>query len=111
MFLYSQWLNLPLTTRATIATAFGIAKTGPTHVQDNRVVSDGYDVRTVEANLNVDSLQKYLASDEPDMAKLWKLLVDKTEGREVVAEVEKPVETVEETAPTTKKRGRPAKTK
>lgn len=50
-FLYSKWTALPLSTRTAIAKELGIAKTGSTHVQDNVVVSDGYNINTVEAAL------------------------------------------------------------
>lgn len=70
-FLYSRWLQLPLTTRNTIAKEFGIARTSPTHVQDNRVVSDGYDIHTIESALE---------AHEAD----WEAIVAKAEGRSFV---------------------------
>lgn len=87
-FLYSHWLKLPVSTRTIIATALSIAKTSPTHVQDNVVVNDGYKIQDVENALNLDALQKYLNSDETDFNILWDLLIAKTEGREVEQAIE-----------------------
>ncbi len=81
MFLYSSWRNISLSTRIKIAGVFGIPKVGPTHVRDNYVESDGYKIEDVERALNVDALQKYLETDETDMATLMVWLVDKAEGR------------------------------
>ncbi len=84
MFLYSHWLALPLPTRVAIATKFGIAKTGATHVADNRIISDGYNIGDVERALNIDAIQQYLGIENTDMETLFKLLVAKIEGKEVV---------------------------
>ncbi len=46
-------------------------------------MKDGYAIGDIESRLNVDELQKYLSTDVTDMAVLWTMLVDKTEGREV----------------------------
>lgn len=51
MFLYSKWLDLSISTRHKLAKELGIAKTSSTHVQDNRVVNDGYAIKDVEAAL------------------------------------------------------------
>lgn len=72
-FLYSRWLALPLHIRVKIATEFGIAKTGSTHVVDNRIESDGYNIKTVEAALE---------AHEHD----WDAIVAKAEGREMKSE-------------------------
>ncbi len=77
VFLYSSWMRLPLTTRAILSKQFGFAKTGPTHVADNQIVQDGYKLQDVEHALN---------SDETDMEALWKMMIDKAEGRVAVAE-------------------------
>ncbi len=122
MFLYSQWTKLPINTRHTIAAAFGIRKTSSTEVANNQVVKDGYALGDIESRINVDELQKYLNTDVTDMAVLWTMLVDKTEGRTVepTKEVIVPV-VVEEVVvievegkpsePLKKKRGRPTKVK
>lgn len=67
-FLYSRWLALPLSTRVKIATELGIAKTGSTHVVDNRVESDGYSINTVEAALEANESN-------------WDEIVARAEGR------------------------------
>lgn len=103
MFYYSRWLSLPLTTRAALAKEFGIAKTGPTHVQDNRVVSDGYFIKDVENAISKESLQKFLSTDEDDIEVLWVRMIDKAEGREVVAIVVEATETPVETPKKEKK--------
>ncbi len=82
MFLYSRWLQLPLPTRAAIASSFGIIKKGSTEVFENRVVSDGYVITEVEEALNIDAIQKYLGADDTDMVVLWDKMVCKVEGRE-----------------------------
>lgn len=109
-------MRLPLSTRQTLAAHFGFSKIGPTHVQDNKVVSDGYNIEDVERSLNVDALQQYVGSEETDMAKLWEMMTYKAEGRipeeEIAALVSEPTELNAEPLPITpepKKRGRPAK--
>lgn len=87
-FLYSHWLDLSLTTRITIAKAFGIAKIGSTHVQDNRIVSDGFNIKDVENALTPEAMQNYTGSDSTDMQVLFDLTVAKAEGREVVSKIE-----------------------
>ncbi len=84
--------------RAQIATAFGIAKVGPTHVVNNQIESDGYKIDDVERALNVDAIQTYVGSDSTDMTFLWEALLAKAEGRElptlaphVVVEEETPI--------------------
>lgn len=90
MFMYSSWMRLPLTTRTLLATHFGFSKTGPTHVQDNVVVADGYKISDIEAALNVDAIQKYVGSESTDLMELWTMMVDKVEGRAPVP-TEEPV--------------------
>lgn len=70
-FLYSRWLALSLSTRIAIAKELGIAKNGSTHVQDNVVVSDGYNIKTVE-----DALEAH--------DKEWDDIVARAEGRTFV---------------------------
>jgi len=81
LFLFGQWLELHIATRHKIAEAFGIQKKGPTEVFNNTIKSDGYLLKDIEEKLNVDALQKYTGSDSTDMMILWKLMVDKAEGR------------------------------
>ncbi len=49
--MYAQWMALSLNKRHEVAAKFGVSKTGPTHVQDNRVVADGYDYGVIEKAL------------------------------------------------------------
>ncbi len=79
-------MRLPLTTRAILSKQFGFAKTGPTHVADNQIVQDGYKLQDVEHALNIDAIQLYVGSDETDMEALWKMMIDKAEGRVAIAE-------------------------
>lgn len=76
MFLYHKWLELPLQTRVKIANDFGIIKKTSTHVFNNVVQSDGYDIKDVEQALNLDALQKKFNTTETDLAVLWEWLVN-----------------------------------
>lgn len=95
VFLYSHWRSLPLSLRIQIATKFGIAKVGSTHVVDNRIESDGYNIEDVERALNVDAVQSFTGSESTDFQVLWDALLTKIEGRvppeEVAALVSAPV--------------------
>lgn len=75
MFLYSTWLGTDLMTRVKLAEIFHIQKKGSTHVQDNRIVSDGYDIKEIETALSTENLQTYLKTKETDPNKLWELLL------------------------------------
>lgn len=83
MIFYSQWLNLPINTRHKIASEFGVAKKLPTHVQDNVIVSDGYNVKDVESALSIGALQHYLNVDSEDINILWNELVFRIENPDV----------------------------
>lgn len=83
MFLYSKWLSLDLPTRMKVAEIFGIVKRGSTHVVDNRIQSDGYNVEEVEAALTPEALRKYMMSNEKDAEVLWDAFIARIEGREV----------------------------
>jgi len=123
MFTYSHWLKLPINTRHTIATAFGIKKTGATEVANNEVVKDGYSIQAIEEALNIDALQKYLNTDETDFLVLWDWLIAAIEGRArtasptiTIANEEEPIKEPENgfvgAIPPNlpKRRGRPKKT-
>jgi hypothetical protein len=81
MFLYTSWLLLPIETRMKLATQFGIKKTGPTHVADNVIQSDGYSIKDIENALTVSGIQSYINTKETDSEKLWSMLVDKINGK------------------------------
>ncbi len=85
MILYSSWLKLPLDVRHKIAHQFGIAKSKPTHVSDNRVVEDGFRVEDVEASLNLEAMRTFVGIDHTDMNTLFDLVVAKIKGEEVIA--------------------------
>ena len=124
MFPYVKWLGLPLHLRRDIATQFGVNKTMPTHVQDNRVVSDGYKLEDLDAALTEDNIRLFLESSEQDTLMLWDELIGRFEPQEVliIEKVAAPVsqeKTVADSMATPehtkvippKKRGRPAKPK
>lgn len=93
IFLYHDWMQLPLSTRAKLADKFGFKKIGATHVFNNEVQSDGYALKDVEKALNVEAIKAYLETEDVDLTKLWPLLIEKIEGRTpaVVPEVIPPV--------------------
>ena len=97
-------MKLPLSTRQTLAAAFGIIKKGSTEVFNNEVKSDGYVLSEVEGALNIDAIQKYTGSNSSDFQVLWDTMVAKAEGR-VIAPPTPPTPSV----PEKKKRGRPRK--
>ena len=111
MILYSQWINLPLSTRYKIASEFGIPKKNPTHVVDNVVKDDGYLIKDIESAITMNSLQKYFNTAETDLTVLWFYLVDKMEGKNVqLMDNTIPVQVVKKVEEIiNKKRGRPSK--
>lgn len=77
-------MKLPLSTRATLAKEFGVAKVLPTHVSDNVVVQDGYKIEDVERSImTIEALQSYIPSKEKEFLTLWENTVAKAEGRYV----------------------------
>ncbi len=58
----SEWLRLPMTTRARLAEIFGIPRSKGTIVEDNEVVSDGYTIEDLQ-NITVQKMKVYLDSD------------------------------------------------
>lgn len=81
VFLYSHWLSLPLYKRVEIAGMFGIAKVRPTHVSNNQIADDGYNVADIEGAITVESLQAKLDSKEKDIATLWAALLASLEPK------------------------------
>lgn len=88
MILYSKWLAVPLHIRAKIASDFDIKKVRSTHVADDQVVDDGYNIKDIESALNVEKLQSVLDTNETDLNVLFDMLIDKAEKKE--AEVPEP---------------------
>lgn len=88
MILYSQWTSQGIGTRSKIAEIFNIPKVRSTHVSNNKVVDDGYNIEDVERAINVPDLQIYLNSTESDLSKLLTMLVDFVEGRLIKQKVQ-----------------------
>jgi hypothetical protein len=80
MFLYGNWLKLPLDTRAKIAAHYGFTKAGPTHVQDNRVVSDGYKIEDIERCLTLDAVKALTKSTSDDWEYQWTMFVERIQN-------------------------------
>ena len=117
-FTYSNWLSLSLVTRTKIAQRYGIPKVRSTHVSNNVVVDDGYNIKDVERIINVVFLQKELNSTEADLGILFSQLVNKLDSpiailsKEEVEQFNKEyTERTGKVAPVLDKpkRGRPAK--
>lgn len=106
--LFSKWNSLSLSTRVQIATAFGVAKVGPTHVFDNTIQSDGFKFQDIERAITIEKMQEYLNTNQANFDTLWDMLVAKTEGRLETITADEKVGTLSVITPA-KKRGRPAK--
>ena len=93
-------MDLPLSTRAEIAGKFGIQKKGPTHVDSNRIVSDGYVMQEVEAALTPENILFYLDGqgvslfNDSDPLLIWTTMVDHIEGKLISDENKTVVEAV-----------------
>lgn len=112
MINYMTWLKTPLITRVKIAQQFGIAKLRSTHVSNDVVVDDGYNIADVERAMSVEAMQLFTESKEKNVLVLFQMVVDKLEGKVVEKEVEsinEDVLPVEE--PIKKSKGRPKKIK
>lgn len=78
---FSIWMKTPLGTRIKIAQEFGITKHRATHVADNQVIDDGYNMVEIEKALSVEKLQNFLHSSELEITILFQNLVDVMEGK------------------------------
>ncbi len=86
-----------------------IPKVRSTHVSDNKVVDDGYNLADVENAIKVIPMQNYLGSTETDVTKLFQMLVDDADGKKPVKEViTEPAIPLTPVKAVIKKRGRPA---
>lgn len=85
MFLYSRWLALPLPIRAKIASHFGVARIRPIHVQDNRVIDDGYNIYDIEKILNPEVIKLKLNITEQNPDVIWDLVIAWANGAPVSA--------------------------
>jgi hypothetical protein len=84
MFSYTKWLSLPLVTRQKIATIFNIPKLRATHVANDQILDDGYDVRDIEKVMSLSSLQEYTGNNSNDILMLYELMLDKVEGKPII---------------------------
>ena len=111
MFFYSHWLSLPLHVRAKIAQRFNIKKSGPTHVVNNSIQSDGYAIKDVEDGLSVVKIQEFLNTKEDSLVTLWDLLVKCMEDPAPFKVTEESIQALKEEPiiSTKKKLGRPKK--
>lgn len=83
MFLYSRWLALPLNTRVAIARELGITKVGPTHVFNNTIQSDGYNIKDVENRITVEAIQNLLGVTSSDLNVLFDMMVSRANGTDI----------------------------
>lgn len=79
--LYSRWCDTNLSTRYKIAEIFGIKKVRSTHVADNKVKDDGFEIKDVEEAMTTPKLQEFLKNPSDDLGVLFQLLVDTLEGK------------------------------
>ena len=79
--MYSKWMALPLSTKGKLAQQFGIPKNGAIEVYANTIKSDGFLVHDIENALTLDSMQKFLGTEETDVTILWDYLINKIENR------------------------------
>lgn len=86
MFLYSNWLRLPIDTRHKIADIFKIKKSGGTEVVSNEIVKDGYSVHDIDAAVTKEALQQYLGSTQENFQWLWEDMINKVEGKPLAHE-------------------------
>lgn len=80
MFSYELWLKQPITVRHEIAARFYIPKRRSTHVVNNEVADDGYDLKELTQILCLKNLQVYLHSEIPEYKPLWDALVSQVTG-------------------------------
>lgn len=69
-----MWIKLSPTVKTKIAELFNIPRNGASHVNDNLVIADGYLDRDL-AVLNVESMNKFLGTNETDIFPLWNLMI------------------------------------
>jgi hypothetical protein len=74
-------MQVPIATRHKLAEVFGFKKVRSTHVSNDIVVDDGFNIKDIEDALTVEKMQDYTFSTETDMGILFGLTVDKAEGK------------------------------
>lgn len=77
MFMYHQWVSLPISIRHQLAHKFGIPKKGPTEVFNNEIKSDGYSLKDIEQALTIPNIQEFVESDETNHEVLWGYMLEK----------------------------------
>ncbi len=87
---YSKWTDLPLPTRIKIAEIFDVKKVRSTHVAENRILDDGYEIKDIERILAPDTLRVYLNSQSYNPVELFDELVARVNKPEVVVTEETP---------------------
>lgn len=92
MIPYSLWLNTSVGTRHKLAEIFGFKKVRTTHVSNNEVIDDGFELKDIEGAMTVPNLQGYLGVNGTDIILLFKMAVDKAEGKVQMNEVEPAVD-------------------
>ncbi len=107
-FLYSHWLAISLSDRIQLAHKLGIKKSRSTHVSNNVVVDDGFNIKDVELGLTVENLQKITGSISTDT----KVLLDEAvRGLQPIGKMEVIMPSAPIAIEVKKKRGRPSKIK
>jgi len=69
------WLGLPIEVRRQLVATFSIQRSEGSHIQDNVVISDGYNHRDLSV-VTVERMQEYLHSKESDFFKLFQEVLD-----------------------------------
>lgn len=70
-----HWLQLSNEERLLIKKTFGVHRSGGTIIEDNKVKSDGHTVDDLRA-INVESMQKFLESENEDFDTLWNGVIE-----------------------------------
>lgn len=78
----TQWLELPIEVRLRLKEIFGIPRSEGTLVQDNKVVSDGYNHRDLSV-VTIGAMQGYLKVTEGDFYQLFDAVI--TQIRDEIA--------------------------
>ena len=77
---------LPIHVRQKFASDFGVIKKGSTHVFDNRIESDGYDIAEIEEVFTIEKLRNYLKTKSSDPDKLINMLIERVNNPAMVVE-------------------------
>lgn len=83
LFSYQLWLKESIVNRHKIAHLFDIKKVRPTHVADNRIVDDGYDLNHLTEALSLERLRDKYHIIGTDYDFMWSVLIADVEGRPI----------------------------